>query len=50
MRVILTTIGMHTKPCNASLAFTPCNWELLCNTGLILLQKKAFSAQNMMVQ
>ena len=28
----------------ASLAFNPCNWELLCNTDLRLLQKKAFSA------
>ena len=34
----------------ASLAFTACYWELLCNADLILLQKKAFSAQNMMVQ
>ena len=50
MHVILIAIGMHTKPCIASLAFTACNWELLCNTDLILLQKKAFSAQNMMVQ
>ena len=50
MRVILITIGMHTKPCIASLASTACNWELRCNTDLILLQKKAFSAQNVMVQ
>ena len=50
MRVILITIGMHTKPCIVSLAFTACNWESHCNTDLILLQKKAFSAQNMMVQ
>ena len=46
MRVISITIGMHTKPCIASPAFTAGNWELLCNTDLILLQKKAFSAQN----
>ena len=39
--VILIAIGMHTKPCNASLAFTACKWELCCNTDLILLQKKA---------
>ena len=50
MRVILITIGMHTKPCIASLAFIACNWESLCNTDLILLQKKAYSVQNMMVQ
>ena len=50
MHVILITIGMHTKPCIASLVFTACNWELRCNTDLILLQKKAFSAQNVMVQ
>ena len=47
MRVILIAVGMHTKPCIASPA---CNWELRCNTNLILLQKKAFSAQNLMVQ
>ena len=41
---------MQTKPCIASVAFTACNWELLCNTELILLQKKAFSALNMMMQ
>ena len=46
MRVILIAIGMYTKPCSASLAFIACNWELLCNADLILLQKKAFSAQN----
>ena len=40
MRVILITMGMHTKPCIASLAFKTCNWELFCNTDLILLQKK----------
>ena len=45
MRVILIAIEMHTKPCIASLAFTTCNWELHCNTDLILLQKKAFSAK-----
>ena len=50
MRVILIAIGMHTKPCIASLAFTVCNWESRRNTDLILLQKKAFSAQNVMVQ
>ena len=50
MRVILIAIGMHTKPYIASLAFTACNWEWRCSTDLILLQKKAFSAQNMMVQ
>ena len=50
MRAILITIGMYTKPCIASLAFTACNWESLCNTDFILLQKKAFSTQNMMVQ
>ena len=49
MHVILIAIGMHIKPCIASLAFTACNWESLCNTDLILLQQKAFSAQNMMV-
>ena len=49
MGIIVITIGMHTKASIASLAFTACNWELLCNTDLILLQKKAFSAQNMMV-
>ena len=47
MRVILIAVGMHTKPCIASPA---CNWESRCNTDLILLQKKAFSAQNVMVQ
>ena len=50
MRAILIAIGMHTKPCIASLAFTACNWESRCNKDLILLQKKAFSAQNVMVQ
>ena len=50
MCVILITVGMHTKLCIASLAFTACDWESLCNTDLILLQKKAFSAQNMIVQ
>ena len=35
MHVILIAIGLHTKPCNASLAFMACNWELLCNTDLI---------------
>ena len=45
MRVILIAIGMNTKPCIASLAFTACNWESHYNTDLILLQKKAFSAQ-----
>ena len=50
MHVILIAIGMHTKPCIASLTFTACNWELLCNTDLILVQKKGFSAQNMMVR
>ena len=50
MRVILIAIGMHTKPCVASLAFTACDWELRCNTDLILLHMKAFSVQNMMVQ
>ena len=40
MHVILTAIGMHTKPCIASLAFAACNWESRCNTDLILLQKK----------
>ena len=44
MRVILITIGMHTKPCIASIVFIACNWESFCNTDLILLQKKAFSA------
>ena len=39
MRVILIAIGMHTKPCIASLAFTACDWELCCNTDLILQQK-----------
>ena len=29
MRVILIAIGMHTKPCIASLAFKACSWELL---------------------
>ena len=50
MRVMLIAVGMHTKLCIASLAFTACDWESLCNTDLILPQKKAFSAQNMMVQ
>ena len=50
MRVILIAIGLYTKLCNASLAFTACNWESRCNTDLILLQKKTFSAQNVMVQ
>ena len=36
MRVILIAIGMHTKPCIASLAFTARNWESCCNTDLIL--------------
>ena len=44
MSLILIAIGMHTKPCIASLAFTAYDWESLCNTDLILLQKKAFSA------
>ena len=39
----IIAIGMHIKPCIASLAFTTCNWEMLSNTELILLQKKAFS-------
>ena len=50
MCVMLIAIGMHAKPCIASLAFTACNWEFLCNTDLILLLKKAFSAQNIIVQ
>ena len=50
MHVILTAIGMLKMPHIGSLAFTACNWEFLCNTDLILVQKKAFSAQNMMVQ
>ena len=50
MRVILIAVGMHTNPCIASSAFTACNWESRCNTDLLLLQKKAFSAQNVMVQ
>ena len=50
MCVILIAIGMHTKPCIASLAFTAGNWESHYNTDLILLKKKAFSAQIMMVQ
>ena len=50
MCVIVIAIGMHTKPCIASLAFTPCNSESRCNSELILLQKEAFSAQNVMVQ
>ena len=50
MHVILIAIGIHTKPCIASLAFTACNWESRCNTDLILLHMKAFSAQNMMMQ
>ena len=50
MRVILIAIGMHTKPGIASLTFTACNWESCGNTDLILLQKKVFSAQNVMVQ
>ena len=37
MHVILIVIGMHTKPCIASLAFTAFNWEWHCNTDLILL-------------
>ena len=50
MQVILIAIGIiqsHVRI--ASLAFTACIWESLCNTDLILLQKKVFSAQNMMV-
>ena len=31
MCVILIAIGIHTKPCIASLAFIACNWELLYN-------------------
>ena len=50
MRVILIPIGMYTKPCIASQAFTACNWESHCNTDLILLQKKAFRTQMVMVQ
>ena len=50
MRVILIAIGLHTKPYIAFPAFPACNWESRCNTDLILLQKKAFSAQNVMVQ
>ena len=34
----LIAIGMHTKPCIASLAFIACNWESRCNTDLILPQ------------
>ena len=44
MHVILTNIGMLTDPCIASLAFKVCNWKLHCNTNLILILKKAFSA------
>ena len=44
MHVIFIAIGMHTNPCIASLAFIACNWELLCNIDLILILKKAFSA------
>ena len=29
MDVILIAIGMHTKPCIASLAFAACNWGSL---------------------
>ena len=36
MRVILIAIGMHTKPCIASPAFTVCY-----STDLIFLQNKA---------
>ena len=50
MHVILIVIGMDTKPCIPSLAFTAFNWEWHCNTDLILLHMKAFSVQNMMVQ
>ena len=50
MCVILITVGMHTKPRVASPAFTACKWESHYNTDLILLQKKAFSAQNVMAQ
>ena len=50
MRVILIATGMHTKPCIASLGFKAYDWESRCNTDLILLQKKAFNAQNMMMQ
>ena len=46
MHVILIAIGMHKNPCViGSLAFTAVNWESRCNTDLILLQKKVFSAQ-----
>ena len=44
MRVILITVGMYTKPCIVSPAFTASKWESRYNTDLILLQKKAFSA------
>ena len=37
-------VGKHTNPFIASLAFKACNCELLSNTDLILLLKKAFSA------
>ena len=47
MRVILIAIGMHTKPCIAFLAFTACNW---LQYRLDIATKKAFSAQNVMVQ
>ena len=47
MRVILIAIGMCTKPCIASLALIARNWVLLCNTDIILQQKKAFSAQTL---
>ena len=42
MCVILIAIGMHTKPCIVSLAFTVCNWELLCNNRLDVFTKESF--------
>ena len=49
MRVILIAIGIHTKPCIASLAFTACNWKLLGNR-LDIATKVSFSAENIMAQ
>ena len=50
MRVILIAIGMYTEPCIATLVFIAFKIGLLYNTDLILLQKEAFSALNVMVQ
>ena len=50
MRVILITVGMHTKLCIASLAISPCNSKTICNTTLILLQNKALGTWKSLMQ